>query len=448
MKDTVSDDHVVDHLNNALESGALPKAAHDYAKHLLKRLSQPVRVSVLGAHESGKSALINMFLGRSLIPEGTELPTTEIVWGDAECMTITAADGSVTKVHSVDLDALAGLNAAFLQVELPVPILKRINLLEVVTENSADELSSGVDWAVRRTDIALWCTQEFDAMERDVWSKVPDSMKDHAFIVLTKADLLSAQRLLSKRVAELETVVAEEFHSLYAVASLKAVQAHGPDGVDENKFRASGGEALSQEVLRHAERGRRADLDSAHMFLARYQSDLAQAPARRAADEAVAAPETAPAPAAKTEDVATAAPPAAVQDEPARETTPQLQQPQPQQPTVSVPKMVKVENVELFSDAVRYLRRRGDSLSETLAGLEPGDTKGLIDTCVDAVEHLTDLFSQDESGCEAADAFIDELAEATDVMVLMQVEDGDAPAADAVTLLLQLRHDMELQLAA
>ena len=297
-------------------------------------------------------------------------------------------------------------------------------------------------------------------MEREVWSKVPDSMKDHAFIVLTKADLLSAQRLLSKRVAELETVVAEEFHSLYAVASLQAIQAFGPDGVDETKYRASGGEALTQEVLRHAERGRRADLDSAHMFLMRYQPELAEVststqPISQPAQPAPAAPIAEPAPAAPVAEPAAPAPAVEpVQATPVTEPVPVA--PAPELAAMPAPATqvgpaetpLKVTNVELFSDAVRYLKRRGDSLGETLSGLEPGSTKGLIDTCVDAVEHLTDLFSQDESGCEAADAFIDELAEATDVMVLMQVEDGDAPAADAVTLLLQLRHDMEMQLAA
>ena len=418
MKDNVADDMVVERLNEALETGTLPKTARDYAQHLLKRLSQPVRVSVLGAHSSGKSGLINMFVGQELIPQGADLPTTEFIWGESERMTVTAADGSVSKVHSVDLATLSGLNAAFLQVELPAPLLRRISLLEVVTENSASELSSGVDWAVRRTDIALWCTQEFDTMERQVWKNVPDSLKDHAFLVLTKADKLSADKLLAKRVAELETVVAEEFHSMYAVASLQAVRAHGPDGIDAAKFKASGGEALTKEVLRHAERGRRADLDSAHMFLARYHAapEVTAAPAKSAAKDET--PETAPS--------------------------------TPEAPAVqsAVPVAPKVENVELFSDAVRFLKRRGDSLADTLSKVEAGNTKGLLDQCVDAVEHLTDLFSQDESGCEAADAFIDELAEATDVMVLMQVEDGDAPAADAVTLLLQLRHDMELQLAA
>ncbi|MEO1025237.1 MAG: hypothetical protein AAFX07_06740 [Pseudomonadota bacterium] len=435
MTDKISDDAVVEHLTRSIDAGTLPKSAQDYAQHLLNRLSQPVRVSVLGAHKTGKSELINMLLGRALIPSGAELPTTEVIWGEKDWMTVTAADGSVTQIDTADMTRLNGMSAAFLQVAQPLEILKKINLLEVVTENSVDELSSGVDWAVRRTDIALWCTQDFNEMEREVWRNVPDSMKDHAFLVLTKADQLSAQNVLSKRVNELQQVVAEEFHSLYAVATLQAISAFGADGLDSAKFKASGGEALTYEVLKHAERGRRADLDSAHMFLVRYKSevDAAMAATPKPAKPAPAAPKAVAVSTAKT-----AAP----------TPEPKLAAPAPATQKPTIEHGPKVENVALFSDAIRFLKRRGDSLAETLTGLEPGNTKDLIETCVDAVEHLTDLFSQDESGCDAADAFIDELAEASDVMVLMQVEDGDAPAADAVTLLLQLRHDMEMQLAA
>lgn len=428
MKDTGADDTVIERLEWALEANTLPKTACDYARHLLNRLSQPVRVSVLGTPGSGKSQLVNMFLGEALVPQGAELPTTEYVWGERPQTVVTAADGSVVKVHNADLQALSGRNAAFLRVALPVPILKRINLLEMVTDGSPGELTSGVDWVVRRTDIALWCTQTFDEGEQAIWSRVPDSLKDHAFLVLTKADVLSAKQQLSNRVSALETVVAEEFHSLFAVATLQALRAFQEGSVDEALFHASGGGALTSEILRHAERGRRADFDSAHMFLARYQIEAVP----RAATKAKPATPVTP----------VAEPPKKLDESPpvARKA------PQPEAPVVEA--APKVGNVALFSDAVGFLRRRGEGLSETAATLGEGKASGVIDHCVSAVEHLMDMFSNDDSGCEAADAFIDELAEAQDMMVLMQIEDGDGPAADAVTLLLQLRRDMEMQLAA
>lgn len=421
MKDNGADDTVIDRLLGALESNALPPAASDYANHLLNRLSQPVRVSVFGLPKSGKSELINMFIGERLVPKDADLPTTEFAWAEEEAMTATSAEGEISHYDQVDLTAISGTNAAFLRVELPAPILKRVHLLEVVTEGSASELESATDWAVRRTDIALWCSQNFDQVEQAVWRRVPDSLKDHAFLVLTKADVLSAQKALSTRVASLESIVAEEFHSLFAVATLQAIRAQAGHDVDEAMFHASGGGALSSEVLRHAERGRRADFDSAHMFLARYQ--IKDAPQRKQTQlDSDPKPQSKPA----VEPVA-------------EETT---------APQDVAPASLKVENEKLFAESVRFLRRRGDALATSATELGECNCSAIVTQCVNAVEHLMDTFSQDESGCEASDAFIDDLSEATDMMILMQAETGDAPAADAVTLLLQLRREMEMQLAA
>ena len=419
MKENAHDDRVLDRLRWALEEDRLPANAREYATHLVNRLSQPVRVSVLGLPGSGKSELVNMFTGLRVLPKNASLPTTELVWGPAEAITVTSATGTVSRIAGLDFGQVARSRAAFLKVELPIDILKRINMLEVVTDGGREDIESAVDWAVRRTDIALWCTQGFGPAERAIWQRVPDGLKDHAFLILSKADVLSAEKLLSARVAELESIVAEEFHSMYAVATLQALRAHGASGVDEAMFHASGGAALCAELLRHAERGRRADLDSAHMFLARYQ-----------------VPES-----------VQAAPPAAAEPEPVVEAPKAAVTPRPVAP-VAVERAAPVENVELFTEALRFLRRRGEGLAGVATDLGEGNAKELVDQCVDVIEHLTDLFAQDDSGCAAADAFMDELAEASDMMILMQVEDGDGPAADAVTLLLQLRRDLEMQLAA
>ena len=199
---------------------------------------------------------------------------------------------------------------------------------------------------------------------------------------------------------------------------MQAINAHRGDGaVDEAMYHASGGGALSSEILRHAERGRRADFDGAHLFLSRYKIVHSSPSAKVVTQPApVTEPVSIPEPTAK------AAP--------------------------KVPQVEQLKNVALFSDAVRFLKKRGDSLAELVETVQEGETKPVLDQCVDAIEHLTDLFSQDESGCPAADAFLDELADAEDLMVLMQIEEGDAPAADGATLLLQLRRDMEMKLAA
>lgn len=418
MKDAAPDDGIIDRVRQALERDLLPKAARGHAAHLLQRLSSPVRVTLLGNQGSGKSELVNMLLGRRVLPKATDLPTTEVLWGEEEQIEVTAADGKKHVVPGLDFAAVSKLSPVLLQVRVPQPILRKVSILEVVTSGDTDELRSAVDWAIRRTDITLWCSSAFDEVERALWSRVPDTLKDHAFLVLTKADVLSSQNLLSQRIADLETVVAEEFHSLFAVATLQGIKAQADfPQLDEAMFHGSGGSALSSEILRHAERGRRADLDSAYLFLARYQARVDEAAARQ--------PDPTPKP------VETPA-------------VPEAKAPEPAQPTAEI---IPIDP-ELFANAGQFLRRRGDTLAGLLDDTAPGETDNMLEQCVEAVEHLIDMFSNDDSGCDAVDAFIDDLTEASEMMVLMQVEAGDGPAADAVTLLLQLRREIDMRLAA
>ncbi|MBT8415756.1 MAG: GTPase domain-containing protein [Boseongicola sp.] len=425
MKDTASDEDVIERLQFALAAEALPKAAREHASLLLKRLSSPVRVSVLGLPGAGKSELLNMFIGQRLLPKDSKLPTTELTYGTVERIVVTDASGARQVVDGLDFEKARAFSPAFMRVEIPIPLLQRISLLEVVTDGSSTEFQSAIDWAVRRTDIALWCTQTFGPAEAKLWGRVPDSLKDHAFLVLSKADVLSAKSALTSRIADLETIVSEEFHSLFAVATLQAIKAHGADGeVDEAIYHASGGGALSAEILRHAERGRRADVDSAHLFLARYQ---------------IKSPPKASSPHKVVEEKAEASDKAA-------QTSAAVAEPQRDSGNEFVDEIV--ENEAIFLDSVRFLRRRGDGLLQAATDLGRGKADGIVEQCVDAVEHLVDLFSDDDSGCTVVDAFLDDLTEASDLMVLMQVESGDASAADAATLLLQLRREMEMKLAA
>ena len=101
MKDNAADDTVIERLEGALAAEALPKAARDYAHHLVRRLSQPVRVSVLGLPGSGKSQLVNMFLGETVVPDGVVLPTTEYAWGEVPRLIVTGAPNEGAKASSL-----------------------------------------------------------------------------------------------------------------------------------------------------------------------------------------------------------------------------------------------------------------------------------------------------------------------------------------------------------
>ncbi|MEM9898951.1 MAG: hypothetical protein AAF742_06185 [Pseudomonadota bacterium] len=429
MKDT-TDDTVIDKLRGALNGDHLPPAARQYAEHLYSRLSAPVRVTLLGLPGSGKSQLINVFAGKPIMVEGTQFPTTELTHGPVDLAKVTAPTGQASEVPFDQLSSVNSDTAAFLQIESPAKMLERVCLLEVVTDGTMEELRAAVDWAVQRTDIALWCTQTFDTDEQALWARVPDALKDHAFMVLTKADVLSAERKLAKQIHDLEAIVAEEFHSLFAVATKQALQAYDSDGsINDQILHASGGGALIAEVQRHAERGRRADFDSAHLFLARYNlQDVS--PVAGDPNEAPKPPELDSMPKralSYTPEVATA---------PVASAAPQ---------NLEAPAVV-AKNPSLFSDAVRFIRRRGDNIAE--GGLSQEKVSPIVSQCIGIVEYLSDSFSQDDDDCDAVDQTLDDLADANDMLVLMQIENDTASAADAMTLMLQLRREIESKIAA
>ena len=437
MKDTAADLRVIDRLTHVAAMDGLPQSAKDHATHLLGRLSSPVRVTLMGLHGAGKSELFNLFAGERVLPKDAGLATTELAWGDTPQVILTGADGAKSQMDEVDPESITALNPAFISIRRPLPILRRIRLLEPVARKP-EKMKPAMDWALRRTDIALWCTQQFGPEERQLWSGVPDALKDHAFLVLTKADVLSATGELTARISGLAEVVAEEFHSMFAVATLQALKSFGSGGeVNEHLFAASGGAALRAEVLKHADRGRRADFDNAEVFLVRNNipEDVPVADDHADGEAPVASVEV---DAAKSQKPKT-------KSRPVGPAEPQAAAPDLETPAVVVH---DVENVALFTKSAQFLRRRGDGISGSLAEMSEGETSPLVDQCMDAVETLIDQFSNDDSGCPAADAFLDELNEASELMVLMQLEVGDAPAADAVSLLLQLRRDIETKLAA
>ncbi|MBV1867503.1 MAG: 50S ribosome-binding GTPase [Marinosulfonomonas sp.] len=405
-------------LDKLLASGQLTKDAAQIGTRLLQRINSPVRVVIFGLPGCGKSTLLNVLLGKKLISENTSIPTLEIVWGTKERMSLTLQDGAVVHSDSIAWEKIATQKPAFVKVELPLPILKKVSFLEVVSDGSNDDLTASLDWATRRTDIALWCSQYFSPAEQGLWSRVPDAIKDHSILALTKADILSSEGTLSDKLAELQSVAANEFHSMFPITALQSKTATAPDGsTDQAALNESGGKALHAAVMRLVEDGRQADLDSVLIFLNRY------APKQDQLSKPVAAK------------------PPAVSSEPIVIPSPAL--PSDASGNAKVPDL---ENQ--WPDALQYLIDRGCELSRVLTDMETSDAAVVLDHCATTADNLAETFDDEATIEPAFSALQNDILETAETILLMQLENDEGPAADAVTLLLQLRRGMEAKLAA
>jgi energy-coupling factor transporter ATP-binding protein EcfA2 len=232
---------VAPHLAAALRTAALPARAALAGQQLLDRLTSPIRVAILGHPGSGKSQLLNLIAGERIIPQDTQLPSVELRFGAVRRITLLDAEGHETALSAGDLQTIGPEAAALVRIEAPLPVLSTLTLIEVATRGTAEEERAGVQWAASRADVVIWCSQAFTPAERWLWSGMPERLKDHGFLVLTKADQLIRDGTLGRTIAELDDVVAEEFHSLVPVATLQGLAALlSGTGIDREALAASG----------------------------------------------------------------------------------------------------------------------------------------------------------------------------------------------------------------
>lgn len=413
-------------LDRAITDGTIPTAVKARAEAIRDRLNTPVRVTLIGLPGSGKSSLANLLLGSQVIDTDVRLPTIQIRRGDAAKAICTLPDGSTTDLAQFDPGEVAAQNPIFVEAELPLPALGKISLLEVVAPGSTVELSRALTWAASRTDITIWCSRTFGGVEMDIWDSASDDVKDHAFLLLTRADELAEAGQLQARMENLRAQVGDQFKDILPIATLQAIAARGADGsVDKDQMTKSGGRALIQAILREVDLGLQAATDQAEYLLQRYKPAQATQKAPVAAENAPEMVETPP-----------QVPAEAVSDAPATSTP------------VAVVTLHPATRAA-YEAAIDRLSRTGQQFAEELDRNGTLDAKRLMEETVNSVQWLCDYLSDN---CPADDPSLarmrDTAFDAADLMQLMQMENAASATSDSLSVVIQLRREMEAGLAA
>lgn len=259
---------IVARLEASLDLPDLPDAARKNARELFENLSRPVIVAVLGPPGSGKSALINLFLRDRLLPEELSANVIEIVPGADFAAEVSYPDGRLEAVERGELAEVK--EAEHVHIAASNAVLRDIVLIEASGCGIEANLSAAIEDASKRADIVLWCTQNFGENERALWKHMDQQKKDHAFLLLTKADKMARKRKLAQALAALTGVAQEDFSGLLPIATLQALKALDDDPMDDDLWAGSGADGLIKRIGDHVRYGRQADFDQAELFLARY----------------------------------------------------------------------------------------------------------------------------------------------------------------------------------
>ena len=511
MSDADQDLTVAERLGQALDRGQLPAGGPaEAAERLIERLERPVRVAILGLQDSGKSSVLNILAGQDVIPVSLRLPTVLVQRGRPDQMVCTLPDGSTETVPGLDLSEIMDMSAALVTLQTDLPALTVISLLEVASGQTDAEQRRAVTWATKRADIVVWCTAAFLPKEQAVWEALPDVIKDNGFLLLTKSDLLGAKDVVTGVLDRLEQRAGDQFRQILPISALMARLAIQPDGsVTRAVFRASGASAVISAIKSRVDMARRADTDTAETLLARHTAPpkktarrgtdpvpeirpVASAdPADNSAAPQVAAPRSYPTPSYPAAAFPTPAYAAPTARSPVRPMAPVDDRPAPgphpvaapvhKMPAPKAPPLLLVPKVDppepklrpriaarpaspppIPPAALREMVSAADraivdaalgamtaSAAEIAARLTGAD-KIPVDFVLDHGRATTDRVAEilSHGTARGVRRIAADLHEVQDLFLLMQLEKGAAPAEDTLTVLLQIRRDLETLLAA
>lgn len=431
-------------LGALLAEGTIPPAQASHVETLVRQLTQPVRLTVMGPPGSGKSTLVNLLIGASALAPVRNLPTIEVVWGDTACCICTLPDGGERRMAAFDAATVASLSPRFVRIELPLPALRKISVMELALPSEQAEVERALTWAAGRTDIALWCTQRFGAGERLVWSGVDEAMQDHAYLLLTKADTLVANGTLDPTLAQLRAG-ADQFRHVLAIATTEAISARRADGsIDRDQLTRSGGRALIAAIMRDIDMGRDAARDRAELVLHQFGEPV-QAKVAAPSAAAVAAPAPKPAPLILTEPLAPA--PKVIQPRrPPPRPAAAAHTPQPVVPArpVTAPKGPALR--EIFEPALARIARHGREADATMRAAGAAGLARLAEDTAALVQWISDHLDGAPSGAPGLVELREAAFDAADLVQLMQLEGGPATLGESLSLLIQLKHEIETTL--
>lgn len=409
----------------ALAARHLPTDVRDRAERLHAQLDTPTRISLLGLPRIGKTGVLNLLAGAPVVPEGCDLGTVQVVHGPTEQTTLTLPDGDTATLDGLpSADKVAGLYPVLTRIEAPLPALTRISLLELGQTPDHEGQRRAVKWAIKQTDVMIWCTETFGPVENGLWQLMPDRLRDHSILLRTRTDEVGRRH--EDICTALRDHVGNDFAYVLAVSTLRAREAGAAGSVDKDKMRASGGTKLISTLLHEIEAGRQYVVDQADILLRQHP---------------------APEPTASSPDPEPINEPV-VQDVVEQTHAPEQPAPEPAADDTTQDTQAEPDNIVAF-DAFRTIIDRLQDVGRTLAADETVGPRAILDASAETLnwlgEHLEDADLPDTSVVER---LRDMTQDADDLVQLMRIEHDDNVDTDAVLILLQLKRGFQAALAA
>ncbi len=372
-----------------------------------ERLSNAVSIGFAGEFGAGKSSLANMLAGADILPTGPQhlkLPLVIVAYADAPETTVGWWEKEPKVYSGIALEKAAADNPDFISVGLNTPALQEISLFDLPGAGALDDTYKQTLNLLEYVDCAIWCTNGTNAWretERHLWAQVPQKLRDNSLLAVTHTDLPPVRDALDRVMARLNKEKGDLFRAVVPIGTPVAVRAMEQEPEpDFELWETCGGQNLAEQVLQVASDHRRHDLEAARKDL---EQDFLPYLAEITGTDPVSDPQADGK--AVHASLESALPP--------------LDNP-------------------ILEDWLAAIASIYDDLRES-SDIEPA---AFLQSCQEIVEDFAERL---ESGAEIdpeADWIPAEFEKATDLLLLLQFESGDAPMKDAISILAQLSDNL------
>ena len=209
-------------------------------------------IALMGEFSSGKSTLLNMLVGQSILPmqvTATRLPPVWIQYGDKPAFWMDKEG----QRHAVDLDNLdlVPLNEArFIRIYVLADQLKKCDLID--TPGISDPNIPTDSWikTIEYANSVLWCThagQAWRESERSQWESLPDRLRENSLLLVTRADKIVSRTDLDKIHRRLVRETGNLFSKHHFISLTMALKSREEDS-DPGLWVKSGGEVFMDSL--------------------------------------------------------------------------------------------------------------------------------------------------------------------------------------------------------
>lgn len=212
--------------------------------------------ALMGEYSSGKSALLNVILGQRLLPTkvtATDLPAVWITQGKKEKLQALAYDGTLHDLTINDLTSDAAMDYLVIRIESGAEILARTDIIDTPGISDPRMSTSIIEKISWFSDFVIWCSpvnQAWRQTEQAFWKTMPDRVRQHSILALTRADKMRSAEDMDKVRRRCDLEAGGQFSAILSMSTPLAMasrEATNPR-IAAEKWAASGAERLMQQV--------------------------------------------------------------------------------------------------------------------------------------------------------------------------------------------------------